>query len=175
MSRAPVLSHGLAPAGCSEIPHTPVRVTGVDTGWRPCFRVCVKTNYLLTSCALTACLSASLLIVGCASLSHELLGTPASGTVITNAVLQTQLPPPFTSQMAAASQVVAATVPGPEGVLVSTLLTLLGAGAAALATFHAGKASQSATAASGSAVSAAKSAPTVQPVSVSSAAPTKPG
>ena len=77
--------------------------------------------------------------------------------------------------MAAASQVVASTVPGPEGVLVSTLLTLLGAGAAALATFHAGKASESSASAKGSAIAATKAAPPVQPSVVSTAANAKTG
>ena len=112
-----------------------------------------------------------LLIVGCASLSHEFLGTPAAGTVITNTAAQTQLPPPFTQQMQAASGIVAQTVPTPEGTLVATLLTLLGAGAAALATFHAGKAASSSASAVTAAATAAAAKPVVavQPVSATGA------
>ena len=133
----------------------------------------VKTRNALVVCYITGACACMLLIVGCASLSHEFLGTPAAGTVITNAAAQTQLPPPFTAQMQAASGIVAQTVPTPEGTLVATLLTLLGAGAAAIATFHAGKAASSSASAVTAATTATAAKPMVSVQPVSSAGTSK--
>jgi hypothetical protein len=124
----------------------------------------MKTKLLPAACLILTFTSLSLLLPACGALRTEFglsphVSTPSVSVPVVDGV-SNNVPtvfvsstPPITAQLNEVAPIVSAVVPSPWGTLISGLMNLLAAGAAAFATFHARKATNSALAAAAVSVS----------------------